>query len=416
MRSAAAWSRTCAQPADLAGPVEREAARAVHGRSGLLDQVTGEPDAGVGHVHEQVVVRREQAIECGDVIAAVLRPRRAARPVSAFGRIGLADRGRDRLAFGHSSTRDRAAARVHGRKEDRGAGTAVPAPSLPMARVAELICYPIKGCAGTVVPEAVLTRAGIAHDRSFMVIGADGVFRSQRRSPQMALIHPEVSAGGELLTLRAPGVDALRADVDLTAARRDVEMFGAPYQGIDQGDAVGGWLSEVLGVTSRLVRVPPEYDRVTSGETPGTAGYADSSALLLTSLSSLDGLNARIAERGGEPLPMSRFRPNIVVRGWEEAHTEDRARRIHVGDAELAYAKLAVRCVVTTVDQESGTKSGPEPLRTLADYRRTADGGVAFGVRFAVVRPGRLSVGDEVAVGAWAESEIEPAAVRPSRA
>ncbi len=275
-----------------------------------------------------------------------------------------------------------------------------------MARIVELNYYPIKGCAGTSVCDAVLTTRGLAHDRSFMVIDEDGVFRSQRRTPRLALIRPEVSTGGERLTLRAPGAGVLRADVDLAAARRDVELFGMPYQGIDQGDAVAGWFSEVLGEPSRLVRVPPEHDRVTRGQTPGTAGYADGQPLLVTALPSLDLVNERIAEHGGEPVPMNRFRPNVVIGGWDEPHVEDRVRRIHAGDAELGYAKLAIRCVVTTVDQVSGTKTGPEPLRTLAGYRRATEGGVAFGVKFSVVRPGKLSVGDEVIVSSWGESGL----------
>ncbi len=275
-----------------------------------------------------------------------------------------------------------------------------------MARVVELIYYPIKGCAGTSVRDAVLTPAGLTHDRSFMVIGEDSVFRSQRHAPRMARIRPEVSPGGERLTLRAPGACVLRADVDLTPARRDVELFGKPYQGIDQGDTVAGWLSEVLGTPSRLVRVPPEHDRMTNGQTPGTAGYADSTALLITSLSSLDVLNERITQRGGEPVPMNRFRANVVVGGWDEPHIEDRARQINTGNAELGYAKLAIRCAVTTIDQESGTETGPEPLRALAGYRRAAEGGVAFGVKFAVVQPGTMAVGDEVVVSSWGESEL----------
>ena len=256
-----------------------------------------------------------------------------------------------------------------------------------MARVVELNYYPVKGCAGTSVRNVIVTPAGPTHDRSFMVVDEDGVFRSQRHSPSMALIHPEVTVGGERLTLRAPGAGVLSADVDLAAARRDVDLFGVAYQGIDQGDAVAGWLSQVLGVPSRLMRVPPEHDRVTSGETPGTAGYADGHPLLVTTASSLDVMNERIAGRGGEPVPMNRFRPNIVIDEWDEPHIEDRARRINAGDIELGYAKLAIRCVVTTVDQEAGTKVGPEPLRTLAGYRRAAQGGVAFGVKFSVLHP-----------------------------
>ena len=276
----------------------------------------------------------------------------------------------------------------------------------PVARIAALVSYPVKGCAGSSVPDAVLTPAGIAHDRDFMVIDEDGTFRSQRKDPSMARIRPEVSPDGRRLTLRAPGVQPVGIDVDLDSPRRDITMFGRPYVGIDQGEVVAGWLSEVFGRPSRLVRVPPENDRVTAGLTPGTAGYADGHALLVTSVSSLDLLNERIAERGSEVLPMNRFRPNVVLDGWDEPHLEDRVRSLSVGDAELGYAKLDIRCAVTTVDQATGEKAGPEPLRTLADYRRASKGGVAFGVKFAVVRPGKLSVGDEVTVNSWGESEM----------
>jgi uncharacterized protein YcbX len=275
------------------------------------------------------------------------------------------------------------------------------------AAVVELWSYPVKGCAGIPAERTVVTPAGPAHDRGFMVVGEDGVFRTQRRDPRMALIRPEIDAAGTWLTLRAPGAGAVSVEVDTAGARRDVRLFGSPYLGIDQGGPVADWLSDVLGERSRLVRVPPEHDRVTGGETPGTAGYADGGPLLVVSRSSLGLLNDRLAERGAAPLPMNRFRANIVVDGWPEPHTEDRARRIAVGGAELGYAKLATRCVVTTVEQESGVKRGPEPLRTLAGYRRVA-GGVAFGAKFAVLRPGPVSVGDALAVAAWAVAEREP--------
>lgn len=270
-----------------------------------------------------------------------------------------------------------------------------------MPRIVELNCYPIKGCVGTSMRSAVLTAAGIAHDRSFAIIGPDGVCRTQREDPRLVLIRPEVGSDGARLTLHGPGADPLGVDVDVISARREVTMFGRPYRGIDQGDAAAGWLSTVLGAPSRLVRVPPEHDRVTDGETPGTSGYADSCPVHIVSRASLDLLGERIAERGGEPVPMDRFRANIVVAGWDEPHTEDRARRITVGGAELGFAKLAIRCVVTTVDQDHGVKDGPEPLRTLARYRR-AEGGVAFGSKFAVLRPGALAVGDVMTVTAWA--------------
>ncbi|KUM78282.1 MOSC domain-containing protein [Streptomyces curacoi] len=274
------------------------------------------------------------------------------------------------------------------------------------ARVVELSYYPVKGCAGVAAREALLTPAGLAHDRSFMVVSDEGVFRSQRRDPRLALIRPAISDDGERLTLHAPHTEALDVPVDTTGARRPVDLFGTAYRGIDQGDTAAAWLSDVLGAPSRLVRVPPEHDRKTDGRTPGTSGYADSSALHLVSRSTLELLNRKLAERGTAPLPMNRFRPNIVIDGWAEPHTEDRAHGLTIGTAELGYAKLAIRCAVTLVAQESGERAGPEPLRTLAGYRRAAQGGVAFGTKFSVLRTGRVAVGDAVTVTSWGESEL----------
>ncbi|MFJ8884202.1 MOSC domain-containing protein [Streptomyces sp. NPDC102402] len=288
-----------------------------------------------------------------------------------------------------------------------------------MANVVNLIFYPVKGCAGTSMSDALLTPAGLAHDRSFMVISEDGIFRTQRRHPRLALIRPAVSADGTRLTLESDdsveGHGTVRLDVTTSAPRRDVDLFGTAFQGIDQGDDVAAWLSEVLGTPSRLVRVPPEHDRIADGLIPGPSGYADSSAVHLLSRASLALLNRRMAERGAPPVSMNRFRPNIVVDSHESEgegdwtalpHAEDHARRITIGGAELGYAKLAVRCAVTLVAQGAGARQGPEPLRTLAGYRRAASGGVVFGAKFSVITPGKLSVGDEVVVKEWGDAEL----------
>ncbi|MFD7325440.1 MOSC domain-containing protein [Streptomyces sp. NPDC059875] len=287
-----------------------------------------------------------------------------------------------------------------------------------MANVMDLICYPVKGCAGTSMSDALLTPAGLAHDRSFMVISEDGVYRTQRRHPRLALIRPAVSTDGTRLTLdSADDTDrygTVRLDVATSGPRRDVDLFGAAFKGIDQGDDAAAWFSEFLATPSRLVRVPPEHDRVADGLTPGRSGYADSSAVHMLSRASLTLLNRRMAERGAPPLSMNRFRPNIVVDSrhghdsddWAAVpHAEDRARRITIGGAELGFAKLAVRCAVTLVEQEAGARRGPEPLRTLASYRRASSGGVVFGAKFSVVQPGKLSVGDEVVVQDWGKAE-----------
>lgn len=268
--------------------------------------------------------------------------------------------------------------------------------------VAELRCYPIKGCAGVSVPRAEVRPTGLADDRLFMLVDADGQFLSQRRFPEMAVIAPSVLDDGGRLSLRAPGAAEFEHRVVLDGARLDVSVFVWSGKGVDQGDEVARWCSAVLGVDCRLVRVPPEHDRDSSGAHAGKAGFADGHAVLVTSLSSLDGLNERILESGGDPVPMDRFRPNVVLRGWSRPHTEDSVRVMSAGTVKLGYAKDCTRCAVPTVDQETGRKAGAEPIRTLATYRRAADGGVAFGMKAAVLEPGALAVGDDVTVHDWA--------------
>ncbi|WP_139280019.1 MOSC domain-containing protein, partial [Rhodococcoides yunnanense] len=174
--------------------------------------------------------------------------------------------------------------------------------------VSELVCYPVKGCAGTSLRSALVTARGLEHDREFMIVDGEGAFRSQRSDPVLAVIEPSIDGD---LTLSHADFGSVTVAVDSESPARDVTMFRRPFRGIDQGDDAATWLTAVIGEPSRLVRVPPDLDRITDGIVPGTAGFADSSAVHILSHASLNELNARL-ER---PLPMDRFRPNIVVAG-----------------------------------------------------------------------------------------------------
>lgn len=253
--------------------------------------------------------------------------------------------------------------------------------------------YPVKGCAGVSVQRMDIVATGPVDDRAFMFVAPDGTFRCQRRTPRLALVRPDVVHDGTKLTLAATGHPEVTVGVRQDGPRRPVTVHSWRGFGIDQGDDAAGWGSAVLGEPVRLMRVAPDHERQVD-ERHGPIGYADSTPLHLTSSSSLDELNARILERGGEPVPMARFRPNIVVAGWPEPFTEDGVRAIGVGGTRLRYVKPDVRCQVTMVDQERGEKSGPEPIRTLATFRRDPDGGVTFGIKLAVDTPGGIAVGD----------------------
>lgn len=261
--------------------------------------------------------------------------------------------------------------------------------------VSGLHVYPVKGCAGSAVASSPVDLTGLRDDRMLMLVDDEGVFLSQRKVPEMAVLRPSLVdsvllIGGE------------RFPVVLDGQRVPVVVHRWEGSGIDQGDAAAAYFSDALKKAVRLVRMPSDVRRESGGQTTGLIGYADAHPLLVTSLSSLDALNERILERGGQPVPMDRFRPNVVVSGWPEPHTEDRVRRAVVGDVELGYAKDCVRCAVPMVDQETGLRDGPEPTRTLATYRRDPDGGVTFGMKAAVVSPGTIAVGDKIDVLEWA--------------
>jgi uncharacterized protein YcbX len=264
-----------------------------------------------------------------------------------------------------------------------------------------LVKYPIKGCAGVSVHSSRISTRGLAHDREFMLVEEDGRFLSQRKEPAMAVLRPSVSDDGAHLVVSADGLPDLVHDTREDGPRLAVSVHTWLGEGVDQGDDAAAWFSRALGGDYRLVRVPPDLERRSSGDVEGRVGFADGHAVLVSSLSSLDGLNERIVERGAEAVPMNRFRPNVIVSGWAEPHTEDRVRRMTIGSTEFGFAKVCVRCAVPMVDQETGEKTGPEPIRSLASYRRHPDGGVTFGMKAAVLRPGQVTVGDEVDVHDW---------------
>ncbi|WBQ04199.1 MOSC domain-containing protein [Kribbella sp. CA-293567] len=280
------------------------------------------------------------------------------------------------------------------------------------ASIAALRYYPVKGLTGVSVEHAEVTATGLRHDRAFMLVNPDGTFLSQRTVPAMARLRAEVLAGGDGLRLSTEGADTLEVPVAYDGKRRDVSLFAKWFgAGVVQDPAADEWFSEQLGRPVALVRTTPEHERPSWGVHQGSTGFGDAHALLVTSLSSLDCLNERIVETGAEPIPMDRFRPNLVVTGWPEAHTEDRVLRASAGGLEIGYAARAIRCAVPTVDQATGEKRGPEPTRSLAKYRRQPDygGGVSFGMKAAVLTPGTVTVGDEILVHDWLPEGTDPA-------
>lgn len=271
-----------------------------------------------------------------------------------------------------------------------------------MPRVTGLFLYPVKSLRGYAVPTAELDELGFVGDRRFLVVDSTGKFQTQRALPRMACIDARLSPGS--LTLSADGAGSITVGTtsDPSAPLRTVSIWKSEgLQAEDCGSAASAWLSNFLGIECHLVRIGDKFRRpmTKSAAKPGElVHFGDAEPLLIVSEASLDDLNDRIQENGGEPLPMNRFRPNIVVSGCD-AFAEDSWLRLQIGTAVLRHGGLCARCIVTTTDQLTGERLGKEPLKTLASYRRDSvdPGDVNFGTNLIhETKTGTIRVGDEV--------------------
>lgn len=277
-----------------------------------------------------------------------------------------------------------------------------------MPIISELVLYPIKSCAGISVRQATLTDAGLSvdnvYDREWMVVGEDGQFLTQREYPRLALVTPRIRL--DTLELRAPGMLRLEIPLGLPAPEderlAEVKVWDDALNAYDCDETTATWFSQVIGTPCRLVRFHPEAKRFASAKrTQGIEAplmFSDGYPVLAIGSASLADLNGRLAAAGRSPLPMNRFRPNIVIDGIE-AFEEDYVASFAIGETVLKPVKPCPRCPVPSVDQATGVP-GPDPLDILQAYRKKPDldDAVCFGMN-CIVSAGegrRLHVGQEV--------------------
>lgn len=251
-------------------------------------------------------------------------------------------------------------------------------------RIHSLHLYPLKSGRALDCTQIELDADGLRHDRQWMVIDAQGRFVTQRSHPRLALVSSLVTADGAL-QLRAPGQKETMIPVpDLLAAKPEdaltVKVWSRALPARDAGELGAAWISTVLGEKLRLVYAAGER-------------FTDGYPLLVCSLESLAALNERLPQ----PIPMSRFRPNIVLEGGA-AWAEDGYRTLRLGLIELKLVKPCTRCTVTGIDQATA-QAHSSPLATLKEFRYDpAVRGVTFGQNAEVTGQvtALLRVGDEV--------------------
>jgi uncharacterized protein YcbX len=260
--------------------------------------------------------------------------------------------------------------------------------------VSALIYYPIKACRGIEVDSACVSRMGLEHDRCLMVITPEGEFLTQREFPRLALVTPKLSSS--MLQLSAPNYESIQFGIQTSGTSWPVNIWKSKgVHAIDQGEEAASWFSDWLGTEVRLVHIADGCKRLVNESyavnDDDHTGFADGYPILLASEEGLQDLNSHLES----PVPMNRFRPNIVVKGCEPFE-EDTWNRIGIGNVELAVVKPCARCVVTTIDKETLEKN-KEPLKTLGKYRKHKLGAI-FGQNVIPLNGGSIRLGMTVEV------------------
>ncbi len=284
----------------------------------------------------------------------------------------------------------------------------------PKPQVSQLHFYPIKSCAGVALESAEIDERGIKDDRSWLIVNKDDVFLTQRDLPKMCLIQTKIvpapridplpehmdDEGGETseraLLLSAPGMPALLVpEITLgnELSRRKVRVWRDECSAVDQGLGAEEWLSQFLERDVRLMKISRRDTRVVKPVNRETLSsqiaFQDGYPFLIISEESLQELNSRL----DEPLPMNRFRPNIVIKNTTP-FAEDNWKLIRIGRLQFQIDKPCARCVITTIDQTSAVP-GREPLKSLAKFRMV-DQHVMFGQNAVHLSSGSINLADEV--------------------
>lgn len=247
--------------------------------------------------------------------------------------------------------------------------------------ISEIWIYPIKSLRGVRVSRSVILEKGLQFDRRWMLIDENNNFISQRQHPELALFNVSLADG--FIHVKFNGSEI---KIPLTISNEYIrvsKVWSSSVNVLESSSEISHWFSAQLNFKCRLVFFPESHQRKVENPYSNQLSLADAYPILLIGQSSLDDLNNRM----NAPLPMNRFRPNIVVTG-SAAFAEDNWKSFSIGTAQFFGSRPSYRCIVTTTNQETGER-GVEPLRTLSKYRKK-DNQIFFGQNVLVMKEGAI--------------------------
>lgn len=257
-----------------------------------------------------------------------------------------------------------------------------------------IIYYPIKSLRGIEVGSHQATSMGLQWDRRWMLIEGDGSFVSQRKDPKLAQLLVEKTTNGWLVS--APEGHAVTVPFECQAGHGvGVEVWGDQFEAIHGPSHADGFFSSFLDRPVRLVYhhnptgrpVDPRYSKGDSH-----VAFADGYPYLVLSTASIRFCQSQSPE---ETVDWRRFRPNLVVSS-EQPFEEDSWSAIQIGEAVFELVKPCARCVMITVDPETGM--GGSPLLKALSYSRLQEKGIMVGQNALLHQPATLNIGDSVTV------------------
>ena len=226
-----------------------------------------------------------------------------------------------------------------------------------------------------------------------MLVDGDNRFLSQREYAAMALLEPEIVGDSMLIHNRqreqTPLTIALHPPVKETMM---VNVWSDRCRAAISTAEADDWFSTALGMSCRLVYMPETTNRRVDcryAHSKENTMFSDGYPFMMIGEASLRDLNSRLEL----PLPMNRFRPNIVFEGGLP-YQEDGMKSFRINNMNFTGVKLCARCNVTTIDQQT-IETGKEPLKTLASYRRK-NNKIYFGQNLLCDATGKVAIGDEL--------------------
>lgn len=262
-----------------------------------------------------------------------------------------------------------------------------------VGQVTGLHIYPIKSCGGISLEDLELDALGPRFDRRFLVVDESGNFVTQRTFNKMACFKLKVSGQSVLIT---SGDDRLEIDTGRVKGDANdvlVKIWNEELEALDCGPEAADLFSSRLGKPLRLAYMDPLKPRVRDKGFAFQVGFADSMPLLVINQASLSNLNEKLKT----PIPQDRFRSNITFDSalpWLEEYAES----MRIGDIHLTNGRKCDRCVITTIDQETGTRSSAEPLASLRGLRPSEDKKIYFGMRYSFKEQGAIKIGDPICI------------------